>query len=136
MQQTTKEELKQKRNMLYYNQLIINERRAKSMHEKHVKSAKKRTSFASQKVDFKDYLYVPEEWEFIAYTLYFVGIPYIVGAFFLFLFVAGGSWGNFELLNLNAFPVVWLIGYEIVAICLLIWIMILYLTYDMDEEYG
>ncbi len=134
MNETTEDELNQKRNMLYYNQLIMNERRAKSAHEKHVKVAKKRANFSTQKVDFKDYLFVPDNWEFVAYTLYFVGIPYIVGAFFLFLFVAGGSWDNFQLLNLNAFPIVWLIGYEIVAICLLIWIMILYLTYDTEEE--
>lgn len=135
MNETTEDELNQKRNMLYYNQLIMNERRAKSMHDKHTKTVKKRTGFGSQKVDFKDYLFVPEEWEFVAYTLYFVGIPYIVGAFFLFLFVAGGSWDNFQLLNLNAFPVVWLIGYEIVAISLLIWIMFLYLTYDTEDEF-
>lgn len=134
MNETTEDELNQKRNMLYYNQLIMNERRAKSMHDKHAKVAKKRASFGSQKVDFKDYLFVPEQWEFVAYTFYLVGIPYITGALFLFLFVANASWESFKLLNLNAFPIVWLIGYEIVSICLLIWIMILYLTYDTDED--
>ncbi len=135
MNETTEDELNQKRNMLYYNQLIMNERRAKSMHEKKAKVIKKGASFGAQKVDFKDYLFIPDEWEFVAYTLYFVGIPYIVGALFLFLFVANANWENFQLLNLNAFPIVWLIGYEIVAICLLIWIMILYLTYDTEDEF-
>ncbi|ADN08864.1 hypothetical protein [Sulfurimonas autotrophica] len=135
MNETTEDELNQKRNMLYYNQLIMNERRAKSMHEKKAKVAKKRASFGAQKVDFKDYLFVPDEWEFVAYTIYVVGVPYITGAFFLFLFVANASWENFQLLNLNAFPIVWLIGYEIVSICLLIWIMILYLTYDTEDEF-
>jgi len=135
MNETTEDELNEKRNMLYYNQLIMNERRAKSKQEKKARGARKRASFAAQKVDFKDYLFVPDEWEFVAYTLYFVGIPYVVGAFFLFLFVAGGSWASFQLLDLNAFPIVWLIGYEIVAICLLIWIMVLYLTYDTEDEY-
>jgi hypothetical protein len=135
MNETTEDELNQKRNMLYYNQLIMNERRAKSMHDKKAKIAKKRASFASQKVDFKDYLFVPDQWEFVAYTIYVVSVPYVVGAFFLFLFVANASWENFQLLNLNAFPIVWLIGYEIVSICLLIWIMILYLTYDTEDEF-
>jgi len=135
MNETTKDELNQKRNMLYYNQLIMNERRAKSMHDKKVKVAKKRASFGSQKLDFKDYLFVPEQWESVAYTIYVVGVPYVVGAIFLFLFVANASWENFQLLNLNAFPIVWLIGYEIVAICLLIWIMFLYLTYDTEDEF-
>jgi len=134
MNETTEEELNKKRNMLYYNQLIMNERRMESAHAKRSKSAKKRESFGSQKIDFKDYLFLPDEWEGVAYTLYIVGVPYLVGAVFLFLFIAGGSWENFQLLNLNAFPVVWLIGYEIVAICLLIWIMILYLTYDAEDD--
>ncbi len=135
MNETTEDKLKQKRNMLYYNQLILNERRAKSLHGRKTKTAKKSTSFGSQKVDFKDYLFIPEQWEFVAYILYFVGIPYTVGALFLFLFIANASWESFQLLNLDAFPVVWLIGYEIVSVCLLIWIMILYLTYESEEEY-
>jgi hypothetical protein len=134
MNETTEEELNKKRNMLYYNQLIMDERRAKSAHDKKSKSAKKGEGFGSQKVDFKDYLFVTDEWEGVAYTIYFVGVPYLVGAVFLFFFIAGASWENFQLLNLNAFPVVWLIGYEIVAICLLIWIMILYLTYDKEDD--
>ena len=135
MNKTVEDELNKKKNMLYYNQLIMSERRAKSTGNKKSKFSINRQGFTSQKVDFKDYLFVPEEWEGLTYTLYFVGVPYLVGAIFLFLFIAGGNWDNFQLLNLNAFFIVWLIGYEIVAICLLIWIMILYLTYDIDEEY-
>jgi len=134
MNETTEDEFNEKRNILYYNQLIMNERHSKSMHEKKAELAKKRASFASQKVDFKDYLYVPEEWEFVAYTFYVVAGPYFAGALFLFLFVANANWESFKLLNLNAFSIVWLIGYEIVAICLLIWIMILYLTHDDGED--
>ena len=135
MNETTEDKLNEKRNMLFYNQQIMNEKRAKSRHDTRMKTAKKRAGFGAQKVNFKDYLFIPEQWEFVAYTLYFVGIPYIVGAFFLFLFVAGGSWDNFQLLNLNAFVIVWLIGSGIVAICLLIWIMFLYLTYDTEDEF-
>lgn len=135
MNETTEDELNQKRNMIYYNQLIMNERRAKSQHEHKRKAAKKRTSFGSQKVDFKDYLFIPEQWEFAAYTFYVVCVPYLTGALFLFLFIANANWESFQLLNLNAFPIVWLIGYEIVSICILIWIMILYLTYEPEDEF-
>jgi len=135
MNDTTEEELKQKKKMLYQNQLILNERRAKSHHNKKTKFAQKHAGFGSKKVDFKDYLFIPEQWKFIAYVLYVLVVPYIAGALFLFVFVANASWENFKLLNLHASPVVWLIGYEIVAICLLIWIMILYITYNEEDEF-
>jgi hypothetical protein len=132
MNERIEDKLVKKRNMLYYNQLVMNDHRSKISKKKKVK---KSTSFGSQKVEFKDFLYIPEEWEFAAYTFYFVGVPYIVGAIFLFLFVANGSYENFKLLNTNAFLIIWMIGYEIVAIFSLLWILILYLQYEPEEEY-
>ena len=133
MNNTIEDELTKQRNMIYYNQLVMNERKARYSSGK--KRVKKSTSFAKQKVEFRDFLYIPEEWEFAAYTFYFVGIPYIVGAIFLFLFVAHGSYESFKLLNLNAFLIVWMIGYEIVAIFSLLWILVLYLQYEEDPYY-
>jgi cellulose synthase/poly-beta-1,6-N-acetylglucosamine synthase-like glycosyltransferase len=133
MNEITEDGLTKKRNMLYYNQLVMNERKAKGS-KKH-KHAKKGQSFGSQEVSFGDFLYIPENWAGAFYVLYGVGIPYVAGAIFLFFFVAGGSYENFKLLNTNAFLVIWLIGYEIVAIFSLIWILILYLQYDSEEEY-
>jgi len=136
MNETIEDELTKKRNMLYYNQIVMNERKAKSSKHSHHKHAKKKKqSFGSQEVNFRDFLYIPEQWAGAFYALYGVGVPYIVGAVFLFLFVAGGSYENFKLLNMNAFIIVWLIGYEIVAVFSLIWILILYLQYDSEEEY-
>ncbi|MEO1937476.1 MAG: hypothetical protein ABGW85_02460 [Sulfurimonas sp.] len=130
MNETIEDELTKKRNMLYYNQLVMNERKAQVFKKK--KRAKK-TSFGSQKVEFKDFLFIPENWEFAAYTFYVVGVPYFVGAVFLFFFVAGGNYENFKLLNMNAFLIIWMIGYEIVAVFSLIWILILYLQYDPED---
>ncbi|WP_297443729.1 hypothetical protein [Sulfurimonas sp.] len=133
MNDSMEEELRKKRDMLYYNQLVTNERKAEAKRNKKLKK-KRSTSFGSQKVDFKDYIYVPEEWEGLAYAIYFVLVPYITGAIFLFLVVARGSYENFMLLNLNAFPIVWIIGYEIVAVCLLVWILVLFLNYDPEDD--
>jgi hypothetical protein len=133
MNETIEDELTKKRNMLYYNQLVMNERKAQVSQKK--KKTSKKTSFASQKVEFKDFLFIPENWEFAAYTFYVVGVPYFVGAVFLFFFVAGGSYENFKLLNMNAFLIIWMIGYEIVAVFSLIWILILYLQYDSEDAY-
>jgi len=132
MNETIENELTQKRNILYYNQLAMHERKLNPGKERGKGS--KHMSFASKKVEPKDFLFIPENWEFLAYTFYVVGIPYIVGAVFLFFFVAGGSYENFKLLNMNAFLIIWMIGYEIVAIFALTWILILYLQYEKEEE--
>ena len=131
------EELEQKRHMMYYNQLLQSDRRSELKGQK--KRAKKRVSFGAQKVDFKDYVFVPDNYEGVAYLLYFICVPYIAGAIFLFLFIAGGDYDNFMLLDLNSFIIVWLIGYEIVAAFLLFWIFIMFLQYeksDNDDPYG
>lgn len=119
-------------NQMYYNQLV----REKSY--KQARSQKQELqvmpSFASQKVDFSDHLFVVEGYEGIFYTLYFLSIPYITGAIFLFFFVAGGNYDNFMLLDMNAFLIVWLIGYEIVATLILIAIFISFLKYDRTPK--
>jgi len=134
MNDAINEEFIKQRNMHYYNQMLLNDRSSslsKSIYQK--THQKKKVSFASQEINFKDFLFIPEELEAVFYTLYGVFIPYLVGAVFLFFFVAGGSYENFKLLNMDAFLIIWLIGYEVVAVFSLIWIMILYLQYDSEE---
>jgi len=122
------EEIEQK-NMVYYNRMLNAERKKKASQRRRHKAK----SFGAQKIDFKEHLYIPENWEFAAYTFYIVAVPYIVGAIFLFLTVARANYENFKLLDTSAFPIVWAIGYEIVALVSLIWIMGLYLQYDPEE---
>jgi len=119
---------REQHNMVYYNQIL----RADSK-KKRVKR-KKSKGFAKQEVNFKDYLYVPEDWEFFIYSAYFIVIPYIVGAIFLFFTVAGADLSNFKLLNMTAFLIVWIIGYEIVGTLSLIGIVVMFLKYDEDDD--
>ncbi|WP_304543199.1 hypothetical protein [Sulfurimonas microaerophilic] len=128
------EDLEHKRHMMYYNQLLQTDRRSKLKGEKSKKKKKDKLSFGSQKVDFKDYVYAPDDYEWLAYLFYFIAIPYVTGAVFLFLFIAGGDFDNFMLLNLNSFIIVWLIGYEIVAAFLLFWIFIMFLQYEREDD--
>lgn len=128
------DDLERKRHMLYYNQLLQSDRRSKLKDDKSRKKKKDKLSFGSQRVEFKDYVYAPDDYEWLAYLLYFVTIPYVTGAIFLFLFVAGGDYDNFMLLNLNSFFIVWAIGYEIVAVFLLFWIFIMFLQYDDEDK--
>ncbi|WP_297483181.1 hypothetical protein [Sulfurimonas sp.] len=130
MNELMEDTLRKKRDMLYYNQLVRDERKKSAKK----KQKRQKVSFGDQKVDFRDFIYVPEEWAGLAYAVYTVIIPYIAGAVFLFLVIAGGNYENFKLLDINAFPIVWLIGYEIVAVAILVWILVLFLKYDDDED--
>lgn len=112
---------------MYFNQMVEKGGR-KEEGKKVEKKAPK--SFSTQNVELSDYLKVVEGYEGIFYILYFLFIPYIVGAIFLFIFIAGGSFENFALLDSSAFLIVWMIGYEVVASCLLIGIFISFLKYD------
>ncbi|WP_297431558.1 hypothetical protein [Sulfurimonas sp.] len=131
MNESMEDTLRKKRDMLYYNQLV----RAERKKDADKKRKKQKVSFGAQKVNFQDFIYVPEEWAGLAYIIYMVAIPYITGAIFLFLVIAGGNYENFKLLDINAFPIVWLIGYEIVAVVMLVWILVLFLKYDDDEDF-
>lgn len=119
---------REEHNMVYYNQILRSDKKKK------ITKKKKAQSFAKQEVNFKDYLYIPDGWEPILYAVYFVLIPYVTGAIFLFLTIAGADFANFKLLNMAAFFIVWIIGYEIVATVLLIAILIMFLKYDDDED--
>jgi len=131
MNETVKEELIRQRNIYYYNQMIVNEKNSllsKNVLQKTKKKSK--SSFGSQKIDLRDFIFAPKKWEGVFYTFYAIFIPYGVGAVFLFFFIAGGNYENFKLLNMNAFLIIWLIGYEVVATFSLLWIMVLYLQYE------
>ena len=126
------EKLVENKNMLYYNQMIERDRKAQK--SKKGKRRKHSNSFGSQKINLKDYIFIPEGIEYLAYAFYIIGVPYITGAIFLFFTVAGGDFNNFELISLDAFFIVWAIGYEISATLVLIYIVTLYLRYDPDDE--
>ena len=93
----------------------------------------KQESFGSKKININDFILSPQGWESAMFFIYFLAIPYFVGALFLFLFIAHGSVTNFFVLEFGAFFIVWTIGYEIVAILLLISIFISYIN-DLQES--
>ncbi len=94
------------------------------------KKKKKKSSFASKKVEVKELVWAPEGYEGTFIFLYFVSVPYITGAIFLFLGIAQADYSSFMKLNTTAFFIVWAIGYEIVATVSLIYIFILFLKHD------
>lgn len=120
-----------KSNLMYFNQMV--EEKGPIKRHNNARKRKGPNSFATQKVDFKDYLVAPDGYESVVYPIYFVGVPYITGAIVLFFFVAGGSFENFKLIEFNNFLVVWIIGYEIVATVLLVAILVAFLKYDDND---
>lgn len=119
------DKITENKNMLYYNQMMEKNRKSKNSNKE-----KRSNSFGSQSVDLKDYIYIPEGIEYLAYVFYIIIVPYITGAVFLFFTVAGGDFSNFELINLNALFIVWAIGYEISATVALLYILSIYIRYD------
>lgn len=116
-------------NHVYYNQILrLNER-------KRNKKLVKEKSFASKKVDFSKYLVIPNGYEGIAYTLYFILIPYAVGIAFLFFYVARSAYANFTLLDLSSFFIVWAIGYEISASIILFFIFISFIKHLQNNKH-
>jgi len=109
-------------NQTYYNKMRNAQRRKRN-----------RKSFASKEVNIKDMVFAPEGYEGIFFFAYFLIIPYLAGSIFLFLFVAGGNYDSFMLLNMTAVFIVWAIGYEIVATIALSIIFIMFLFYDDDS---
>lgn len=122
----------QRNNTMYYNQIT---RENRIQNKKTLQSDVYNTSsFAKRKIDFSDYLPVIEGYEGFFYTFYFVSIPYLTGAVFLFFVVAGGKFEHFMLLEFNAFLVVWMIGYEIVAALILLAILISFFKHDSGGQ--
>lgn len=77
-------------------------------------------SFAQKEINIKDYVIAPEGYEAFMFTIYFLTIPYLVGLVFLYLFVAQASFSHFLNFKINSFFVIWMIGYEVVAIITLV----------------
>ena len=117
-------------NAMDYNQLL----RENQTKNKTKNSSYETTSFAQKKVDFSDYLPVIVGYEGIFYTFYFIAIPYFIGAIFLFFVVAGGKFEHFMLLEFNAFLVVWMIGYEVVAALILIAILLSFFRHNETQN--
>lgn len=118
-----------KHNSAYYNKML------RAQEKKGGKNSPlKKSSFASKKVDFSQYLVVPSDYEGIAYTVYFILIPYIVGITFLFFYVARAAYTNFSLLDLSSFLIIWFIGYEITAGIILFFIFISFIKHLQNDK--
>ena len=114
----------------------LNNRNLKKYRKKRVSNtlSNDTNSFGSQKLDFSKMIFFPEDYVGLFVTFYIIVIPYIVGATFLFVTIAGTSLDNFMLLDMTKFFIVWAIGYEIVAGILLFSIFISFLKFNKQNS--
>lgn len=87
----------------------------------------KEEEFLGKEVDYRHFVFAPEGYEGIVFSLYMVILPYLVGLGFLFLFIARSRYEAFLEFNLGSYFIIWAIGYEVsavlvLAIILLAWI--------------
>lgn len=113
------------RNSIYYNQIL----RASERKNKDRKSNIVEKSFASKEIDLSKYLLAPHGYAGIAYCLYFLSIPYLVGLTFLFFYIAEGVYDSFSLLDITSFLIIWAIGYEITGSIILLIIFFSFVKY-------
>jgi len=81
--------------------------------------------FSQQEVTFDDTpLFFPKGLEKIFLLFYFITLPYLTGLAFLFFYVGSGDSSLFASLSHDAsYLLTWIIGYEILAVITLLWIL-------------
>jgi len=96
--------------------------------KKKTKRTINRVSHTQQRVDLTKtpILFFPEGKEMLFLGIYFVTLPYITGLLFLFFYISEGKAAVFDSLTVSSdtnFFLVWMIGYEILAAVILLWIL-------------
>lgn len=91
-------------------------KRKKQFKESNIKQNQQ--SFLKQNIDLDDYL--PESLRNIIGPLLFIMLPYITGVMFLFFIIAQANIETYNKIDANSFILAWSIGYEIIALCLLL----------------
>lgn len=92
--------------------------------------------FSQQEVTFEETpLYFPSGLEKIFLFIYFITLPYLAGVAFLFFYVGNGDIALFSSLNNDAsYMLTWIIGYEMLAVLTLLWILKSAIVYTMNSS--
>jgi len=93
----------------------------------------KKENFGSQNIDMNQYIISPQGFEGVMLSLYFLFIPYVTGLLFLFVFIAHVTFEKFFLLDFSSIFIVWMIGYEVLAVLILTLIFFSYFKYLLNS---
>ena len=96
----------------------------------------KSSKFTEQDVDLTDTpLFFPKGFEKLFLGIYFVSLPYIAGLLFQFFYIADGKTELFLSLNeQSSFILTWVIGYEIIATIILLYIVKMAIGFANDSR--
>lgn len=105
-------------------------------HEK--KKFKSENSFGKQEIRYEDTpLFFPPGFEKTFLFIYFISLPYIAGLLFLFIYVTQSDYEAFLLLvQESSFIVTWAIGYEILAVIVLLYIIKMAISFSVQNKRG
>jgi len=101
----------------------LNEVKIKSRKDKIKKTNKIKKSFLSQNIILSDYIYLPEELEKLFLLTIFILIPYVFGLIILLIIVEYEKFKEFITFNFDMFMLTWTVGYESIALLLLLTII-------------
>ena len=92
--------------------------------------------FSQQEVTFDDTpLFFPAGLEKVFLFIYFITLPYLTGLAFLFFYVGNGDTSLFSSLNDDSsYMLTWIIGYEILAVITLLWILKKAIVFTMNSS--
>ncbi len=93
---------------------------SKSFQKRNNKRRTQQNSFAQKEIDVKAFIIAPEGYETFMFSIYFLTVPYLTGLAFLYFFVAQASFSHFLNFKISSFFVIWMIGYEVVAVIALV----------------
>jgi len=112
---------------------VLHEKMEHSPEEKPLQSSDK---FTEQEIDLqKTPLFFPKDYENIFLTLYFIFLPYLVGILFLFLYASEGNVEFFLSVNeLSSVIVTWSIGYEIIAVLIVLYIIKMAFSFSTSKK--
>ena len=78
------------------------------------------TSFMYQNVQLSRFIFLPEGMEALFIALYMLVLPYLSGLVVIYFFIAEGNFEHFLVLDLLTVLPVWSIGYEALAVLILL----------------
>lgn len=101
---------------------------ARSINEKIIKNRKKRLqesenknkNYFKKEIHLTDYLDLPQPVQYLLFFTLFISIPFIMGFIVLSLMVGMSPLESFAGLTLEAYLFTWILGYEALAVILLL----------------
>ncbi|HHD82369.1 MAG TPA: hypothetical protein ENK94_04170 [Campylobacterales bacterium] len=96
--------------------------RQKKLQTKELDKNKKKSFFAKQ-INLADYIYLPETLQNLFLLTLFILIPYLFGAFILFILRVQDMIKEVQTFTFDSFMLTWTIGYECLAFILLMLIV-------------